>query len=402
MGLATEKELPLAESGIEQFRWSSLGLPPRAVEQLPLAGDLPALRRQVRALCPEAPGIYGFLDLAGHLIYVGYSAKLSNRLITYFQESAPPRKEQRISSRACLLVWQDVGHAFAAMHRELELIQQFQPRLNVRGRSKQQKIGYLYLTTEDAPRFDLRKQIPRDTRHWWGPLWIDNALRNAVDQLNRFFRLPDCPSATRMAFVDERLLFPEHLHTPCLRAETGSCLAPCAGTCSHDRYFAQLQQARDLLNGKSDEPLIVLEKRIAEAAQAQRFEQAANLRDLWQPLVQLQKRLQAAREPCFQNGVYQIRIGRRKVWFLLAGSVVEGCVAEPLSQKRIRRFLDQINQQSAVRVRQSNQRNRLASQIVNLWFRTNPDEIDRVSTFTQARHYFREQQAKHRTRRKVK
>ncbi len=388
MGTATERHLPLIETGVEQFRWSGLCLPPRPTFQLPIVDDAAAMRRILREECPTKPGIYGFFDFTGQLIYVGYSSKLLRRLTTYFQQSEQARKEHRISNRATWLMWETVGHPFAAMHRELEIIQQFQPRLNVRGRSRRQKFGYLYQTNDAAPRFALRYQLPGGIRHCWGPLWIDKSIREGIEVLNRAFLLPDCPITTRMVFQDERLLFDQSLHNPCLRAETQSCLAPCGGTCSKEKYFAQLQAARELLDGKSDAVLVALEKRIAEAAEARRYELAARLHDTRQSLEYLQQRLQAVRKPSYQNGVYQIRMQRRRVWFLLSGSVVEASVAEPLSAKRVRRFLELVDQHSSCRVRKSTQRNRLASQIVNLWFRQHPEEMERVMTYDVARRFF--------------
>ena len=57
----------------------------RAVQSLDIARDRRELRRQLRAACPAEPGVYGMIDHAGRLIYVGVSRHLRQRLVTYFQ-----------------------------------------------------------------------------------------------------------------------------------------------------------------------------------------------------------------------------------------------------------------------------------------------------------------------------
>jgi excinuclease ABC subunit C len=42
------------------------------------------LKREVAQLCPPVPGVYGILDRAGTLIYVGKSKSLRHRLLSYF------------------------------------------------------------------------------------------------------------------------------------------------------------------------------------------------------------------------------------------------------------------------------------------------------------------------------
>ena len=55
------------------------------------------VRRRLRALCPASPGVYGMLDREGQLIYVGMSARLCDRLLTYFTAGDEGAKEQRIA-----------------------------------------------------------------------------------------------------------------------------------------------------------------------------------------------------------------------------------------------------------------------------------------------------------------
>ncbi len=103
-----------------------------ALETLEVALEHREVRRRLRAVCPTSPGVYGMVDCAGQLIYVGVSAKLCDRLLTYFTAGDDGAKERRIGKHARQVVWELVDHEFTAQLRELELIRRWRPRFNRR------------------------------------------------------------------------------------------------------------------------------------------------------------------------------------------------------------------------------------------------------------------------------
>src|SRR5260370_35839357 len=91
------------------------------------------LRAGVRAQCPRRPGVYGMLGERGELIYVGKAKCLRARLLSYFRRGSRDPKAGRILEHTQALVWELAASEFAALLRELELIQRWQPRFNVQG-----------------------------------------------------------------------------------------------------------------------------------------------------------------------------------------------------------------------------------------------------------------------------
>ena len=181
--------------------------------------DRRAVRRELRAACPNLPGVYGMIDLAGRLVYVGKSAHLRKRLITYFQgvdphaaefprnarrrcaqgtADRPPRDADRLGSRR-------TRAACAAARARID--SRARADLNVRGR-RRRRLAYVYLSSEDAPRFRIAAQLPKACRHHWGPFAHNGRLIRSVELLNRQFKLPDCPSQTTVRFADDGQLFP--------------------------------------------------------------------------------------------------------------------------------------------------------------------------------------------------
>src|SRR3954470_9391640 len=76
------------------------------------------LRKAMRQHCPRLPGVYGMLDAAGELIYVGKARSLRARLLSYFRPSRDD-KAGKIVADARALVWEAAPDEFAALLREL-------------------------------------------------------------------------------------------------------------------------------------------------------------------------------------------------------------------------------------------------------------------------------------------
>lgn len=342
---------------------------------LAIAGPLKDLRKQLRAQCPPAPGVYGFIDPAGRLIYVGVSTRLRMRLITYFQEGSKDRKERRVAGHAARLVWDVVGHELLAKVRELELIRHHQPEYNVQGRSLPRESLYILLTKGDAPRFRVAPDKSAATKHAWGPLPRNRRLRDAVDRLNIAFRLRDCKQATAINYADQGELFPVLQGAGCLRGELGTCLAPCNGGCTRKSYHAQVNAARALLNGRS---LLFLERmklEMQQAAQTRQFEKALRLRDTIVDLEFLCEQTRWLREPNQpRQGVYQMTCGERPLWVVLAGGAAVWATSPPTCKRTHAKFLRQADAYWRHDETGTDRIDWPAAQIMAGWFRDHPDE----------------------------
>ena len=67
---------------------------------------------------------------------------------------------------------------------------------------------------------------------------------------------------------------------PCLQYQIGRCLAPCVkGYVSDEEYAQQVNYVRLFLSGDDSQVIEGLIKRMEEASQALRFEEAARIRD---------------------------------------------------------------------------------------------------------------------------
>ena len=91
------------------------------------------MTRPLPGSIPDGPGSYQFVDRSGRVIYVGKAKSLRQRLNSYFQDPAglAPRTAQMVS-QADHVEWMVVDRESEALLLEHNLIQEFQPRSNVR------------------------------------------------------------------------------------------------------------------------------------------------------------------------------------------------------------------------------------------------------------------------------
>jgi excinuclease ABC subunit C len=352
------------------------------------------MRRAMRDRCPVSPGVYGAIDRRRQLIYVGMSAALRKRLITYFQGGSTLRKEHCIASHARRIVWEDVGHELIAQLRELELIRRHQPRFNVRGREPERPLGYIYFSREDAPRCRAGRRVPKAVRYSWGPLRINWRIREAVELVNRLFKLCDCPPTVPMHFADQAHLFPLDLRFQCLRGEMGTCLGPCAGNCTFLQYSAQLRAARAFLDGRDTAPLQRLGQQLDDAARSQQYERASRLRDTLDRAQYLWDQLAMLRSPPLPvQCVYPVQLGCRPVWYLITFNEVIATTAAPTSEVTAQECLHQLGRVFASEHAERAEVDRPAAQIVSSWFRMHPHEAATLLSPDEAHHRCRQLRA---------
>ena len=120
-------------AGFEDFGRDGLMPYERNAPERVSAGSQEQLRSAVRRELPQLPGIYGFVDMDGRLIYVGKSKSLRSRVLSYFMPNNAELKAGEIAATARQVLWETQPSEFAALLREQKLISRWQPRFNVVG-----------------------------------------------------------------------------------------------------------------------------------------------------------------------------------------------------------------------------------------------------------------------------
>jgi excinuclease ABC subunit C len=323
------------------------------------------------------------LNSREELIYVGKAKCLRTRLLSYFRTRGGDRKARRILQHAAAIVWEISPNEFAALLRELELIQRWRPRFNVRGQPDRRRLTHVCLRRAPAPYVFLSSVAGSPGSICYGPVRASWQAREAVRHLNDHFRLRDCPKKQVLYFREEREFFPEARSAGCLRLEIGTCLGPCVGACSRNEYRRQTSAVRAFLEGHDDTPLRATGEEMKSASASLQFEKAAALRDKLDSLSWIHDRLKRLRSLCQQPPfIYPVRgDDGTEAWYLIRNGLVVASLPPPrsVSEKRSvsKRIRDALGDRPAIQA-QLNATDMDGVYLVAAWFRRHPQERQRA------------------------
>lgn len=227
------------------------------------------LRAKAMAL-PATPGVYIMRDKTKTIIYIGKAKALKNRVSQYFgSPKNHPEKVRRMVEQVEYFEYILTDSEFEALVLECSLIKQHTPKYNILLKDDK---GYHYIkvTAGGWPRISEAKQKLDDGATYIGPYTSSWAVKQAVDEARKVFRLPTCNRR-----------FPQEIGRgrPCLNFFIKQCSAPCRGKISQKEYAEQIKDALDFLRGGSIASLKDLTQRMNEAAENLEFERAARIRD---------------------------------------------------------------------------------------------------------------------------
>jgi len=226
-----------------------------------------ALRERVAAL-PEQPGVYLLKDAHGKVLYVGKALSLRTRVASYFRPRGLAPRIANLMARVADVDVRPTASEAEALLLEAQLIKAQQPHYNVAFRDDK-TYPMLKVTHEPFPRLVVTRRRLSDGASYFGPYTDAGLMHEAVRFLRRVFPMRTCAA------------FPK---TPCLEYHLGQCLAPCARYITAEGYQRIVDDLVAFLRGERDPLLRDLSRRMEQAANDRRFEEAARLRDQIQAL----------------------------------------------------------------------------------------------------------------------
>ena len=230
---------------------------------------------------PLQPGVYLMKDTHGSILYVGKAKRLRHRVRTYFTLSGIP------SHRIATMVSQIADLEYIVTDSELEalileatLIKKHRPPYNVMLKDDK-NFPYLKLTVnEDFPRIVKVRKVKRDKALYFGPYVNVGAMNKTLKLLKRLFPLRLCSGKVGW----------NQRERPCFEYEIHRCPGVCAGKCTKEDYWKTVEEVKLFLQGKKDDLLSELRRRMDAHAERLEFEQAARLRDQMQAISHVMER----------------------------------------------------------------------------------------------------------------
>lgn len=259
----------------------------------PTEAHLHRLRDAVREGAENRPGLYRMTGPDGELLYVGKSVRVRTRLLSYFRAS-PGEKAAEILRSTAALDWEYVSDEFGALLREMRQIHHHRPRYNVVHKRKR-AYAFVKLTAERAPRLLAVRTVRADGATYFGPFPAVGRTARTIRELGHGLGLRDCPGGTPVHWGDQLEIFEAGRIPRCLRADMGTCLAPCCGRTREAEYRSRVEAARRFLEGRGDLPLRLVRDRMRQAAARLDFEYAELLKERLERLTRFREELTAFR-----------------------------------------------------------------------------------------------------------
>ena len=239
------------------------------------------LKEQIARL-PEQPGVYIYSNAAGDTIYVGKARALRDRVRNYLGADRSDPKTGALLEEIAKLEVIVTDSVVEALALENNLIKQRTPKYNILLRDDK-TYPYLQLTTNEAfPRVLVARRVERDGAMYAGPFMPAQFARKTMSLTHRLFGIRSCNEV----ITGKR-------DRPCLEYDIKRCIAPCVDTiCTAEEYGRAVEVTGLFLEGRNEELIKSLKSRMSEAAEGERYEEAAQMRDAIKTVQTLQDRQQ--------------------------------------------------------------------------------------------------------------
>ena len=253
------------------------------------------------AVLPEQPGVYLYLDPAGETLYVGRARSLRARVRSYLGAYGSSPKTDALLDEVTRLEVIVTDSLVEALALEAHLIKQRSPRFNILLRDDK-NYPYLQLTTGEAfPRVLVARRVdPRDGHTYAGPFLPATFARKTMSLTHKLFGIRSCNEV-----INGRR------GRACLEYDIKRCVAPCVESlCTPEQYAEAVEHTKLFLEGRNDEFVADLKRRMLEASDDLRYEEAAQTRDAIRTIETLRDR---------QQKMSSVRLGDRDAFGVKVG-----------------------------------------------------------------------------------
>lgn len=265
---------------------------------MPLISKNIELLREKSAALPRTPGVYIMQNENGHVIYVGKSRSLRDRVSQYFHGSHDTKTSQMAAS-VYDFRFITCDTEMEALALENSLIKQYTPKYNIKLKDAK---SYPYIRIgikSQYPRITMTRTRLPDGALYFGPYSSTSTVFTAIAQLERTLGIPSC-----------KRRFPEDIgkDRPCIYYQIGRCMGVCTGNVSQLEYRETIERAAEILRGGTREVIASLTKKMLRASDELEFEEAARCRDSIEALRKLGERQKAVGDPTTECDVIGLHL----------------------------------------------------------------------------------------------
>jgi len=217
---------------------------------------------------PHRPGVYQYWDQDDTLIYIGKAKDLRNRVGSYFnQDNQMNGKTRVLVSKIRKITFTIVDTEIDAWLLENSLIKKHQPRYNIMLKDDK-TYPWIIIKKEPFPRVFWTRKMVKDGSTYFGPYASVGMMHTILDLIKETYPLRTC----NLPLTDENIEAGKF--KVCLEYQIGNCKGPCQAYQAHVDYDKNIEEIKEILNGKIGNVIRDVKQIIKNAVAELNFEYA--------------------------------------------------------------------------------------------------------------------------------
>jgi len=217
---------------------------------------------------PHKPGVYQYFDVEDTLIYIGKAKDLRNRVGSYFN------KDNQFNGKTRVLVSKIRRISFTIVDTEIDawllensLIKKHQPRYNIMLKDDK-TYPWIIIKKEQFPRVYWTRNYVKDGSTYFGPYASVGMMHTILDLIKETYTLRTCNLPLTPQNISEGKF------KVCLEYQIGNCKGPCQNYQSKEDYDQNIEEIKDILNGKIGNVIREVKQVVKNASEDLNFELA--------------------------------------------------------------------------------------------------------------------------------
>lgn len=218
---------------------------------------------------PHNPGVYQYFDAEDTLIYIGKAKDLRNRVGSYFnlENNQFNGKTRVLVSKIRRISFTIVDTEIDAWLLENSLIKKHQPRYNIMLKDDK-TYPWIIIKKEKFPRVYWTRNMVKDGSTYYGPYASVGMMHTILDLIKETYTLRTCNLPLTPQNINEGKF------KVCLEYQIGNCKGPCQNYQTETDYNQNIEEIKDILNGKIGNVIKSVKQVVKTAAEDLNFELA--------------------------------------------------------------------------------------------------------------------------------
>jgi len=233
---------------------------------------------------PDLPGVYFFKNAKNEIIYIGKAKSLKDRVNNHFQNNAI-KKSKEIVRKASDLSYQITTSELSALLAEAELIKIHKPKMNTMLKKYANSYFIRLRMSTNFPTVEVSSVFDFDGNDYFGPYPNRDTANTIKEIIDKTFLLREC---SEKDFSKKR---------KCYLNDIDRCFAPCVEPNINKKYTEELTKVGEFLKGNNQSAIDRLLNKMKVLSEEQKFEEAAQIRDIVQSVLNQLHRSSILSEP---------------------------------------------------------------------------------------------------------